>query len=420
MPSRLAIALAFTLPAAAQLPDLIFERGNANAFQTLQAALDAAQPGQRIIMNSDAQAPNGPLGLITKSVTIEGAFSGPEFNVQAANANGLRIISVTPGVPLVFRNLQFSMNYGGGTISAIEDSHIPLAYPNDVIVMEDVSIGSAASSVVDRQNGWLTHIESHFLILRRCRFIAPDTANQPGCYIGIRPAIEALFFRGLGGRLSLYIEDSYLRGGSAGMINYPYGMTCTAYPVADSGGAAIRAPNVTIACVVRSTISDGNGGSVSPGPWPSPPVPGLAAHSLGNPYLLTMGYQFVHEHGRDDAGGPGLSRGNLSHVGNPDAPLSVGDALIGTNVMVSVAPSQLSPVAIALGTSLELSYYGPLGALALPLYPTPPIIAFPSIGTRSLPIPNRADLIGQRLVVQLIALYNGSPFISNPSISHFR
>src|SRR5690606_11258019 len=107
-------AVLLASPATAQLPDIIFERGNPNAYQTLQAALDAAQPGQRVIMRSAAwQVSASPHGVVRRSITLEGQYAGVEITMDL-EGQGLRIESLTPGVPLVLRNLDLAYTWQGG------------------------------------------------------------------------------------------------------------------------------------------------------------------------------------------------------------------------------------------------------------------------------------------------------------------
>ena len=108
------LAVALALGGRACAADLLVEWGNPNAYQTLQAALDAAQPGDRILIKGWLQ-----IGVVhvTKSVTIESFDQsvqeiGVVFEMAPNPHAGFIIEQLTEGLPFVLRRLSFFAVYG--------------------------------------------------------------------------------------------------------------------------------------------------------------------------------------------------------------------------------------------------------------------------------------------------------------------
>lgn len=408
---RLALALVLAAPPAAQLPDLIFERGNPNAFQTLQAALDASQPGQRVLMRSTATAVNAvPHGTIRRSVTLEGQVAGPEIQMDL-EGQGLRIESLTSGVPLVIRNVQieYSGHSSGYTTPCIGRGGLsPLG---GTIVLD----GVACSGPTLTWPTTLVWLDCDDLEMRDCQILGFGISDQPACcsFFRIADGTDALRFSGR----RLYLEGCTLRGGNANILSWVRPDTCFGYlcPEGGVGGAAVLAPNASCV-VVRTFLSDGNGGSVRGGAWPRPPTPGRAGASVLGRLLVAYGLR--HESGRDDAGGESTPRGPSRPVGYVDAPLSLGAARIGQPMAITVSASALDPVAVVLGSQFVFSEVGGtlFGAVHVLVSPAPPVL-YQGVGQTMLTIPPLPELVDQQLVGQVVTLYNAFPFLSNPSVS---
>ena len=152
------------------------------------------------------------------------------------------------------------------------------------------------------------------------------------------------------------------------------------------------------------------------GNWYRPPQPGRVSPSR---FFSVVAYDFRHESGRNDAGGQGVARGQIVRYGLRDAPLCIGPARIGRSVDVTIRPSSLQPVAIALGTRFVVSHPSStiFGSVHVPLTPPPPVI-YQGVGQTTLAIPPLPELVDQPLVGQVVGLYNGFPLLSNPSVSH--
>jgi hypothetical protein len=254
------------------------------------------------------------------------------------------------------------------------------------------------------------------LRLRGCTILAPDINDQPACCATYRCADGINGVRFFGTRLSL--EDSVVRAGNANLLNYTYPKNCfgALCPEGGLGGTAIAAPNA-LCVAVRTSISDGNGGSVAAGPWPRPPVAGLPVPST---FGTLLAYDLRHELGLPDAGGAGRPRGPTLRQGYRDAPLRLGEARIGQPMSISVMPSALEPLGVAFAMRLSPATWStPFGTLHVPIEPAPPVLLTPTTGVQVISIPELPELIDQSLVGQFLALRDSFPFLSNPSVSHF-
>ena len=97
--SRLCAAVPVLLTLALPAADLIVDPGNPAAFQTLQAALDAASPGDRILLAAPISFVDGI--FVRTSVTIEPLGPGRAFlSLWPGGVFGgeFRIESLAPGL----------------------------------------------------------------------------------------------------------------------------------------------------------------------------------------------------------------------------------------------------------------------------------------------------------------------------------
>lgn len=191
------VALALLLAAPVATQDLIFEPGNPQAYQTLQSALDAAQPGQRILMRGSVSSLGGGRAtIVRKSVTIEGQSPAAEFHLEYVS--GLVVEACTPNIPLVLRNLEFLTHYSA-TIAYPQPALNVHWIPGGKIVLDNVVMEPDATSQAFAAD-WtrrVAQISIEHLSMRRCRLIAPDTVNSNGCcYPRSADGIGCLWFNG--------------------------------------------------------------------------------------------------------------------------------------------------------------------------------------------------------------------------------
>jgi hypothetical protein len=408
---RFVFLVALAPLASAQLPDLIFERGNTNAYQTLQAALDAAQPGQRVVMRSAAWSVSArPHGIIRRSITLEGQYTGDEITMDL-EGQGLRIESLTQDVPLVLRNLDLAYTWQSGYTAVAISGGFPTSLGGSIILDRVRCTGVPCT-----WSTTLVSLDCDTLEMRHCQLLSFDTSDNVACCSVFRTADGTNGLRFLGRRL--YVEDCTIRGGNANVLGWTHPDNCFGYlcPEGGLGGSAVYAPNAS--CVaVRTFISDGNGGSVSQSTsWPRPPTQGRAVPSVLRELLVAYGFQ--HEAGRDGAGGPGTPRGPTTPIGYLDAPLSLGVARIGAPMTITVSPSALDPIAVLLGSTFVFAPTGAtlFGAVHVITIPAPPVL-YHGVGKTSLRIPPLPELIDQQVVGQVVTLHNAFPFLSNPSVS---
>lgn len=421
---RRTLVFALLLALCSLLPqqDRIVDANNSGAYPTLQAALAAANPGDRIILRTPAHAGGSrQVDIIDKSVTIKGEVPDPGPDMIILTDGGgfggsLRITALTPGVPLVWQDVRIQIftaddGYGGGTGI--------IAHATGEIIFDNVSIWSRYSlrwpplaSNADLQVSRVS--------LRRCRFTVDDWDTGDGCCRDYRSeGTPALTFRGQ----DLFIEDSYLRGGSAAVIAYP-GTGCEPglCTSAGNGGAALLS-NARSAVIVRSVLSDGNGGHGIPSMYWVTPTPGSAGVSqLAAPGAPVASYASFRETGFDGRGGANVPRGPLIPLGAPVAPLSLSPTRIGQPFTMTVAPHG--------GYSPLLAFFG----MDYGLIPTtfgslhiPPASFFTSLGLSgpgawSFSVPLDPALIDHPFVSQvLLSAWNQpNPVLGNPSMTWFR
>jgi hypothetical protein len=301
-----------SLPAA----DLLVEPGNPLAYQTLQAALNAAQPGDRILIGAFLQPGTT---VITKSVTIE-SVPGAIYGFSLFVSQELRIQALSPGLPLTFRRLNIGCYELGGipggirTVGALQGE---IRLDQVDFVRNGVGYGGGVLADLNATTVWL----------RECRFTAYDVHWNLGC-IDLLGTDGPSCLKVVAD--TLHLEDCNLRAGSA--IHLAYGCcfgsppNCTGqFAQGGLGGTALDATtrNTTI---VRCQFSDGNGGTVESNPgWLVPVTAGAARPStFGGQTGVLDRFGVTHEQAQPGAIGPAwVGRGPIVAFG-PAAPLSLG------------------------------------------------------------------------------------------------
>ena len=309
-----------SLPAA----DLLVQPGNPTAYQTLQAALNAAQPGDRILIGASLIMP--ATAIITQSVTIE-SVPGAIYTISLYGAGGpqeLRIQALSPGLPLTFRRLQiacYEMSAPPGGIRTVGQLQGEIRF-DQVDFLRTAGWGYTLYG-----GGVIADLSATTVWLRDCRFVAADMHSNFGC-IDVSGTNGTSCLKVVAD--TLHLEDCYLRASSAIHLAYSccFGIppNCAGqWAQSGLGGTALDATtrNTTI---VRCQFSDGNGGTVENNPaWLVPVVAGAARPStFGGQTGMVDQFGVTHEQAQPGAIGPAwVSRGPIVVFG-PAAPLSLG------------------------------------------------------------------------------------------------
>lgn len=304
--------------------DLIVNPGNPLAYQTLQAALNAAMPGDRILLAapvfSDAI-------LVNKSVTIEPLGPGRQQIMLMPTGSGgpsgiLTIQALSPGIPLTFRRLDIVQSeFGSAPVGLRTAGTVP-----GEIRFDDVDVQRNYTSTNTLWGGGsMVNLATTVVWLRETSMTALDVMTNNGCIdldgtSGTNCLVVAAD--------TLRMEDCVLRASSANHLSYHccfgsppncYGQ----YATGGYGGTALLATTRN-SILVRCSLSDGNGGTVAPGPWLVPVNPGAAGNSvLGGQTGVLDPFALTWEHGLPGhVGGAFASRGATVALG-PGAPLSI-------------------------------------------------------------------------------------------------
>ena len=406
VPLAAALALGGPVPAA----DLLVEVGNPAAYQTLQDALDAAQPGDRILIKGLVVL-EAPV-IIRTSVTIESfdaQFADLLFVYGASHGNARLIIdALAPDIPLTFRRLLLHNECSSPLFFSpgiVTQNHVAGEVRLDEVEM---SFGNCYSGLTGVYRRKLLDLDVNRVWLRRCRIVAEDAAPREGCPGGADPPV----FDGASGVSVtadlLVMDDCSIRGGSAAPVfsgRCQYGELM----VAGFGGFALRA-DCPHTILTRCTFSDGNGGYVQSGGWAKTPAPGQAIPSqFVRPGAVLDAFDVQHEQGLDgqvfmDFPGPG--RGATISIGDLLAPLSVGGSgVLGERVTFDVAPFQHSAAALLIGHGWGL-VPTPFGNALLDF--TLPVVAVPvSKPSISFGVPNDVALVHLPVVSQLFYANDG-------------
>ena len=396
------------LASGALAADLLVDATAPGAYRTLQAALDAASPGDRILVGTTDLGTLGMRTTIRKSVTIQSAQAGRAVLVwmltNGAPMPRLVLEGLTPGIPLVFRHLEFQV-HPDNSLSPGPLLATSSALPGEVR-FEDVQVLWAGGGRPLEYAITLADLQVTHLVLRQCRFSAGDTASNAGCRdIPDTRGASALRFTGD----TLVLEDTTLRAGSANFLRKVDCGGVGEYPIGGPGGSALVAAS-KFTSLVRTQLSDGNGGSVQTGSWTLTPVPGPAGQSqLTGPSGTLAAFRVEAEAGLPGAlvpGDPGPLRGERVNVGAVEAPLVfLGSGRLGSTATLLLGPTLNPPLGILLGFQI-----GPM--------PTPfgwflcdgtqPMLGLmlTAPGTFAFLVPNDPTLIDLLVVAQLV---EGSP-----------
>lgn len=393
--------------------DRVVDRNNPAAYPHLQAALDAASPGDRILLRTFDSGP--PLSqsptTVTKSVTIRGEGGG----IVVMGRPALVIRSLTPGIPLVLEDLDIDcLMTSTDDRFALRSNGVPIA---GEMILDGVHV-LVRPSAYDVFAALLLDVDR--VSIKNSRIEVGDTAdNNACCEEPYGRGGDALRFYGS----DLYLENTTLRAGSANLqLYYP---NCLALcPDGARGGAAILS-NAQTTVLVRTACADGNGGSVQPhANWPRTPTPG----SPGVSQFVRGGGLFVAyasslQLGLADFGGPNRPRGATSSLGSVIAALSSDSPRLGQPLTLTVAPEPTSmSLALLLGTGRQTSAT-PLGHLHIPGNQLAALVPFPAPGQLLLTVPNNVALIGLGVIAQhahALLSNPGAPLLGNPTTSWIR
>jgi len=336
-----------SLPAA----DLLVQPGNPTAYQTLQAALNAAQPGDRILIGGTLIPAGGY--VITKSVTIE-SVAGAIQTIWLSDAGNeeLLIQALSPGLPLTFRRLNIRCDEMNGGPCGIRTAGV---LQGEIRFDQVDMVRTYSWQNYTIYGGWvLADLRATTVWLRGCHLVAHDLYSSLGC-IDLNGTYGTSCLKVVAD--TLHLEDCYLRASSANHLVYAccFGSppNCSGqYAHGGLGGTALDATtrNTTI---VRCQFSDGNGGTVENNPaWLVPVLAGAARPStFGGQTGMVDQFGVTHEQAQPGAIGPAWgSRGPIVVFG-PAAPLSLGGPVEpGTfvGVTLNTVPGSVSAFVVGL------------------------------------------------------------------------
>lgn len=389
-------------PLAFAQNDLLVDNTQTSAYQTLQAALDAAQPGDRIRIAHVGQATST---VVAKSVTIEAIGSSPVTltydNGSGSGHCGIRVATLTPGLPLILRRLVLEFS---PFLWRSNELSLRIDAPGEV-QLEDINFRQSAFGANYTQTFlnanctklWLKRCDMQFMDMTPTYWCF-DTSNWNGS--------SCVSFNGQ----FLVMEDCVVRASSAAYLRYYVGAgsLCNERPIGGGGGSALRAAAGSIV-IVRSTLSDGNGGSLEPALWKGTAVAGSRGLSTFGSRLSAYGS--TYQHGIDGviATNPSSARANTGLLGTqPGFTIATltftGTPSLGGSITLnnSGSPSFNATCGAVVGSAWAA--YDALGNGAICVALDPSMVALPSaLGPWSvtLPIPNVTSLLGFQLVAQL-------------------
>lgn len=160
-------------------------RGWANAFKTIQEAVDAAEDGDEVWVTSDTYTLTSPLN-ITKTVSIYGGFDGSESRRKERNSESKTIITQSGGFELI----EFSSNCSGNIIESFDflsGGTFALGYA--VLVRGDVEFSNCIYS-----NGFSLLCDTNsIVIIKNCRFLNSNIVEMGGAlYIKSNAVVTAI------------------------------------------------------------------------------------------------------------------------------------------------------------------------------------------------------------------------------------
>ena len=410
----LVATLALVLEARAG--DLVVNPGKPSAFPTLQAALDAAQPGDRILIETDLAFAATTKNVVRKSVTIESVDDSRKL-IGYSSTVGLQvprfeIESLTPGMPLVLRRLEFiffSMGTSPGSPGIATRGSIP-----GEVRLEDVAVRWFETPNYTIWSGLAMRIECTQLWMRNCELFAADTLDRNGCVdIDDTRGSSSLEFSGD----LLLLERCSLRAGSANFLYYsPCWNGSGQHPHGGRGGTALTARS-RHTILVATELSDGNGGSVQAGPWNLAPSAGAAGQSS---FVSTGGIASFWASGLVsgrpgviDAGAPDRTRGQRAALGGPDTQVRLaGSGRLGESFRIEVMVNESRPAAVLLSAGLKpLTVH--FGVLLPDIARVLAVLPFLGSGNLQIPIPTDPLFIDVMIAAQVAEQY--AIQLGNPS-----
>ncbi len=391
--------------------DLLVDPKKPGAYATLQAAMNAASPGDRILVKGPLMGAQADV-VIDKSVTIESVDSSMQtlilFEQGWPHDHRIFIKSLTMGKPLTLRRLHIDLVPMGSTTDLGIRSD-PSLFGD--VRMEDVDVTLSGPRNITKFPGTLVDLTMDgWVWMRRCRILAPDTESNFAAQNWLdRSGSDALVVRAM----SLVMEDCKVRAGSAGFGRFTASMQD---PAGGDGGRALRAAT-SWTLLVRSSFSDGNGGFLETGAWQTTPKPGKA-----RPSQFTRGYlgayDSTHEHGRNGAIVKSYTpnRGASGQLGDFEAPLTVGgSAVLGKRIEIEIASSSRKPGGLLFGFEWWLTRFPPYGDIWMNPLKTFFSVPVSSTGKLSFGVPNNSALIDLPVIAQVVTTSGASIKLGNPS-----
>lgn len=380
--------------------DRVVDPNNPLAYPTLQAALNAALPGDRILL---AVSVFTDRIVVQKSVTIEPLGSGRQSIalVPGFPASGeFRIDALTPGIPLTIRRIDFGLLEMSGAPRGIRTAG---AVPGEIRFDQVQVQYSGGSGYSIWGGGSMVDLDTTVVWMRETTMTAYDMYSNNGC-------IDLDGTYGTNGLVvradTLHLEDCTLRASSANHLFYHccFGSTpnCIGqWATGGNGGAALRATTRN-STLVRCALSDGNGGTVEAGPWLVPAAGGAAGLSvLGGQTGTLDPFAVSWEQGLPGHIGNALAGRGAITVWGPAAPLSIGGPVTpGTYLDVTLATPGLSVFLVGFAWGQTPSAGG--------TYWVDPVLVFAHGGggtTQTYALPNAPGLRGLPIVLQAVQVF---------------
>ena len=375
-----------------------------SGYPDVQAAIDAAAPGDRILLEPGAVARTGWSGdlVIDKSLTIESDTPGltRKLSIYAVSSSGvsgfLRVTRLTPAIPLVLRDIDIQFYDMGSWWTPPMGLRIDA--PGE-LRMENVSLSNSSTTYL---HALVADIDTTMVWMRGCTVSGfsvgpsnpcPDTSFNPNGGDALKVKTDLLV-----------MEDCTCTGGDAAYLRFF--ASCNPPYVSGDGGFAIQAETKS-SILTRCQFRDGNGSWFEPGPWISVP-----ATAPGNSQLVSAGGELVasgvsHEPGLTGQVGPmPASHGLATYPGQYYAPVSfTGSGRLGEQVRVGLS---LPRFYSNMGTLLIGFAWGPaatpIGTLGVD--PSTIALVLPVSTTSSVPlsIPTYSSIVDLPIVAQLITL----------------
>jgi hypothetical protein len=251
------------------------------------------------------------------------------------------------------------------------------------------------------------------MFIRHSRIVARDTLAVDGCTSAPdRHGSDGLTVIA---RI-LAIEDTEIVAGSASFLRFSQCTGQQQSPLGGDAGAAVRA-ETDATVLVRTFVSDGNGGDVQNGNWAIAPQPGVVRRSsFVSAGSIFQAYDSVQEAGRVGrlAAAENLVRTAAAQISLPDAPFTVGgDGRLGGTVLLSMNNLSGRQAIGFLCFAFQLSNPNAQGHTWFDPRRVVLTTLFTGNDSRSFTVPNDPHLVGVVVVGQVFDLTLGR--MVNPS-----